>query len=137
MNTPQTATREDLNLLKLVSLSRRWMSDHLDCWNWDIPIPTTIKETKTRWIGALTDEQALEIRDRAEMYADTSFPDYLESCPGLVWAAKAVLKQLKAQGAWTERPEEQGPVRVPPPVNGPWHGPVAWAASRNPMAVRL
>ena len=55
-----------------------------------------IRETKNYYIIDATENEAMtELRQRAEMYADTTFPDYWENgWQGVVLSAKATLRVI-------------------------------------------
>lgn len=77
---------------KQYRIPKTYYRDHVDC---DCIAPDIIKETKHHYyIDATENEAMAELRDRAMMYADTTFPDYWESCRGVVLSAKATLKVI-------------------------------------------
>tara|TARA_R100000149_G_C5859337_1_gene125684 strand:- start:551 stop:817 length:267 start_codon:yes stop_codon:yes gene_type:complete len=79
--------------MKTYRIPKRYYQDHVDC---DCVAPKIIKETKTHYIIDATENDAMtELRQRAEMYADTTFPDYWENgWQGVVLSAKATLKVI-------------------------------------------
>ena len=78
--------------MKTYRIPKTYYRDHVEC---DCVAPQVIRETKTHYIIDATENEAMdELRQRAEMYADTTFPDYWESCRGIVLSAKATLKVI-------------------------------------------
>jgi hypothetical protein len=74
-------------------IPKTYYRDHVEC---DCEAPPILKETKQHyWISAEETPDLQELRSRAEMYADTTFPDYWENgCRGIVLSAKATLKVI-------------------------------------------
>ena len=78
----------------IYKIPKVYYRDHVDC---DCEAPDIIKETKAHYfISAEETANLAELRARAIMYADTTFPDYWENCRGVVLSAKATLKVIGA-----------------------------------------
>ena len=79
--------------MKTYRIPKRYYQDHVDC---DCIAPTVIREPKNYYIIDATENEAMtELRQRAEMYADTTFPDYWEhGWQGVVLSAKATLRVI-------------------------------------------
>lgn len=73
-------------------IPKTYYRDHVEC---ECIAPDIIRETKRHYYIDADETEALqELRSRAMMYADTTFPDYWENCKGLVLSAKATLKVI-------------------------------------------
>ena len=77
--------------MEIYRIPKRYYDDHVEC---DCEAPPILKKSKQHyWISAEETPALQELRSRAEMYADTTFPDYWENgCRGIVLSAKATLK---------------------------------------------
>lgn len=78
---------------RVYRLSARWMNDHLDCWPPEKePAPVGVWKGHF-WVGELTDEQVLEVKERAQFYVDPWGPD--SDCELIKRSAKLVLAAIE------------------------------------------